>query len=485
MKVPTANASASASLVKTFKASASRVSYLIQAVQSYVVATNGPVTLTGRALGLLKSKPEEFLVRCGDRYVNSVTYQAKIVALLTYEASSEERALQLAAGIGAGGGVGPAQVDASVKTKLSDASKRSDVKASITVIAQGFDLAPSDTLVGINGSIDEKLKRIDEVGKQLGASLKEDRAKDAANYAGNTTRNAIAANVGLTRYGAADNAPAAVDTSGAFRKNQQQLQKTESFLRAFGQLKLQMEHAYRYEIADFLGAGPEAQASYNLVPPAAPKRFSSELGPIAQAWAARFRDDDGVNVGTDVHAITQVFDECTDSAKNGDFSACHLDVDPTTLREHAAGRAAIDEYMKTARILKLRFYVMQTGAPSSYKSALAECKNHDGWVDRLPTDDEARRLAPVVAGYGGGSDKTIWTADKANCNCRTASRSSRIRSAASSPSAAGRGRCSMPARRASSASRRAAPSETARRSDARRVVSAKKTATPRASFRLV
>jgi hypothetical protein len=63
----------------------------------------------------------------------------------------------------------------------------------------------------------------------------------------------------------------------------------------------------------------------------------------------------------------------------------------------------------------MRFYVMKTGAPQGYADALSACASNAGWVDRLPSAREALLLAPTVAGYGGGSDKTIWTADTNDC----------------------------------------------------------------------
>ena len=63
VKAPTANAAASASLVQSFKASTSNVNYLIQAVQSYVVASNGSLALTDRALGLLQTAQFSWYLR--------------------------------------------------------------------------------------------------------------------------------------------------------------------------------------------------------------------------------------------------------------------------------------------------------------------------------------------------------------------------------------------------------------------------------------
>jgi hypothetical protein len=263
--------------------------------------------------------------------------------------------------------------------------------------------------------MEEKLTRIDEVAGGMGASLRSDRERDAAGFAQNYVRSAVPAALHLTRYGVADNAPVGVETSAPFRENQQMLRGTEKFLRAFGQLKLKMEHAYRYEISAFQEAGPEAQGSYNLMAPAPPARLSAELRPIASLWAERFRPDDGLNLGTETAKLQEAISVCVENAKLGDFADCHPGTDPVTLPAHAEGVRSVADYLASGRIVRMRAFVIENGAPSSRSAGLSACANVDGLVNRLPTAEEAERVAPLVAGYGGGANKSIWISDTNTC----------------------------------------------------------------------
>ncbi|MFO0737928.1 MAG: hypothetical protein U0270_18695 [Labilithrix sp.] len=414
VKAPIVSANASASLLRSFKGATSSVNYLIQAVQSYVVVSNAPFALTDDAKKLLATKPQDFLVRCGDRFVNAVTYQAKIEALVTFETSSEDAALKLEGSIAAGGSVSVAELSGSIKSRLSDASKKEDIKTSVTVTAQGFDLTGNETLISLDGTLDEKLTKIDAAAGALRTSLQQDRENDAKDFFKHLTRRAIPAVVHVTRYGMATNAPSGVDSSLAFKSNQNMMRDTETYLRAFGQLKLKMEHAWKYEIQDFQEAGADSQAYYNLMPPAAPRRSTEEVAQVASAWASRFRSDDGIKIGTDLNRIQNAISTCAESAKSGDFTDCLPGTDPTTLPEYKAGLNAIDEYLKTGRVVRMRAFVVENGKEMTYAAAQEACKNVNGVVDRLPSSDEARRLAPLVSGYGG-TQKSTWIADTATC----------------------------------------------------------------------
>lgn len=416
VKAPLVSANASASLLRTFKGSTSSVNYLIQAIQSYVVVSNAPVSLTEDAKKLLTSKPQDFLVRCGDRFVNAVTYQAKIEALVSFETSSEDAALKLEGSISAGGTVASVvSLDGSIKSRLSDASKKDDVHTEVTVTAQGFDLTGNETLISLDGTLEEKLTKIDAASAALRTSLQQDREKDAAGFFQNLTRRAIPAVLHVTRYGMAGNAPNGIETSMPFKQNQTLLRNTEQYLRSFGQMKLKMEHAWAYEINDFQEAGTEAQAYYNLMAPAEPKRTTDEVAAVATTWAARFRSDDGIKIGSDLEKVQDMISTCAEGAKSGDFSDCKPGVDPKTLPEYLAAQGAIDEYMKTGRVVRMRAWVIDNGEEKSYAAAQEACKNVNGFVDRLPTADEARRIAPLVAGFGGGTQKSTWIADTGTC----------------------------------------------------------------------
>lgn len=416
VKAPVVSAQGSASLLRSFTAKSSSVNYLIQAVQSYRVISNMDVNLTPEAREMVTGRPLDFLVRCGDRYVSGVTFEAKIEALLTFETSSEEQAQSLRGEISGGGTAGGVvQLEGSIKSKLTDASKRSGVSTMMTVTAQGFDVAGDDALIGLSGTVEEKLARIDVVAGNMATSLKADRDRDATEFFTNTRRSAIPGSVHLSRFGGAMNAPPLVESTAPFTKNLEMLRQTERFLRTLTQLKLKMEHAYRYEIQRFQEAGTEEQVMFNLMPPAQPKRFASELRPIATEWAARFRVDDGLNVGRDLLRVQEAIDACLENAKIGDFAACQPFGDPTSIPAYTLGDAALREYEQSGRIVKLRAFVIDQSDELAYAKARERCANDNGWADRLPTAEEAQRLAPLVAAYGGGAQKSVWTADSQRC----------------------------------------------------------------------
>jgi len=416
IKAPLASAQGSAALLRTFKAAGNKLSYLIQSVQSYSVQSTAAFALTDDARQLISTRPTDFLVRCGDRFVSGVTYQAKIEALVTFESESEELVNDLQGSISGGGTAGVVELDGSIKTKLANAAKKTNVTTMMNVVAQGFDLTGNEGLVGTGGSIEEKLTRIDAALGQMGTSLRADRDRDVADRH-NVVRNAIPATVQLTRYGDAVNAPAGVELSAQFRKNHELLRGTEKFLRAFGQLRMKMGRAYDYEIRAFQDAAPEAQASFNLMAPAAPKRFAEELRPIASQWADRFRtSESSPNAGTETAKVEEMISNCLDNAKLGDFSDCHPGVDPTTLQEHEELSRAIREYVGTGRIVKMRAFVMANGKEQTYGAGKASCQDVNGAPHRLPTAEEAALIAPLVAGHGGGTGNSVWISATETCS---------------------------------------------------------------------
>ncbi|MFO0666617.1 MAG: hypothetical protein U0174_21860 [Polyangiaceae bacterium] len=413
VKVPTVSVQASTSLMKSYKNSATTLYYLIQATQSYAVSQNGDVALQNSALSDLSRRPSAFFTKCGDKFVSSITFQARIFAFVSFKTSSVERASSLQASISGSGNFGATAVDASVKSKLSRASKQSDVETTVRVITNGFDVSSSDPLLGVSGTLDDKLRRIDEVGGAMARSVAADRAKDTADYANNNSRSAIPVAIAVASYGIATNAR---EQFGAvFAKQQETLRKAETYIRTLSQLKHRMDRAYIDDISTFLGETDEGRAGYNLLPPALPVRFTSELGPIASAWASHFRPDDEDGVGTDIQLVSNAIARCVDSAKEGNYSNCGQTTSATSLSEYQLALASLKVYGATGRIGKLRFYVMKRGANQGYPAAYAACKDNSGWTDRLPTPDEAMRLAPLVASYGGGTDKTIWTGDAPSC----------------------------------------------------------------------
>ncbi len=412
LKIPFGNVAGTLGIVRSFKESREHVNYLIQSVQSYRVTNLAPVALTPAARDMLDASPSLFFTLCGDRYITDVTYQAKIVALLTFETASEESARTLKGELGANLELGPINADTSIKTQLSNLAKRTDVTARMNVVAQGFDVSADDGVLGISGNVEEKLARMDAVTAKLAASLRADRDRDAQGYATVTLRNAIPAAVGLARYGYATNAPAALEASEAFRTRRDKQRSAERFLRAFAGLESSMDRAYSDEIFPLLVADAEAERQYNVVPPAAPKRFAEEMRRVAEEWSGRFEPDADGTRRSDRRPVQDALAACAEDIRFGTYEACSLDKDPATLPTYVGARAALDEYQRRGRIAKVRT-TAASATEVPYPQAVELCQRSNG---RLPTVEEANVLAPLVAGTAGGVNRTVWTAAAPNCD---------------------------------------------------------------------
>lgn len=415
LKTPLGSVAGTLGIVRSFKESREHLNYLIQSVQSYRVTNLAPVRLTETAQQMLANAPSSFFMMCGDRYVSDVTYQAKIVALVTFETASEERARSLKGEVGGNLDVGPVTADASIKSQLSNLAKRKDVTARMHVVAQGFDVSAEDGLLGVSGDVEAKLAQMDAVAGKLATSLRADRERDAAGYANVTLRNAIPSAVGLSRYGYATNAPPGLDASPDFRMRRERQKAAEKFLRAFAGLESSMDRAYTDEIFPLLVADAETEDQFNVIPPAAPKRFVDELRRVAVEWSARFDPDGGGVRPSDRAPVHEALEACADDIRFGTYDACRLATDPVTLPAYLAGAAALDAYGKTARTAKLRIATSSADLVS-YQTATELCKSVDA---RLPTADEAAILAPMVGGAAGGANRAVWTSATTGCDPTT------------------------------------------------------------------
>jgi hypothetical protein len=400
VKAPQGQVDASMKMVQTFKGSSTTVNFLVRAYRSYVATNTSDIELSRDALGMLKRKAmPEFLKKCGGSYAKSVRYDAQVVAMIQFEAKSEESARNIAATIG---GSSP-----SVAKKVTSASAELKVSAQKTAASNNASLSVIVTASGflsnnrrINGDIVENsFEKIDELHRDLASSFDHDLAADRANYVANNGRNVRSTLVGQASYATLKNAPEA-----DFNANTTTLMNAEKHIQRIAPVVLRMERAYDDEIMAFLN-DRENQFRYNLVP--SPKLRSNDLVGVAQTWAQKFKTDPGG--GQLVEPLRQAVERCMSSASNGKYDACAST--PEIDNARGAAEAALAEYSRAGRILPISVTMPNPGKTVSHYNAEGECT---AIGMRLPKRSEARLIGPSVASLAGEAGE-VWLSRDDQC----------------------------------------------------------------------
>jgi hypothetical protein len=400
VKAPQGEIDASTKIVQTFKGSSTTVNFLLRAFRSYVATNTSDIELSPNALDMLTRKAmPEFLQKCGGSYVKSVRYDAQVIALLQFEAKTEESARNIAATIG---GSSP-----SVAKKLTSASAEIKANAQRTAESNNATLWVIVTASGfisnnkrINGDVVENsFEKIDELHKDLATSFDRDLAADRANYDGNNGRNMRSAMVGQASYATLKNAPE-ID----FNVNTTTLMNAEKHVQRIAPLVLRMERAYDDEIMAFLN-DRQNQFRYNLVP--APRLRSNDLVGIAQTWADKFKTD--AAGGHLVEPLRHAVERCMGSAANSKYEACASTPEIESARARA--EAALGEYNRVGRILPVSALMPTPGKTVSHYNAEGVCS---GIGMRLPKRSEARLIGPSVAALAGEAGE-VWLAGDDQC----------------------------------------------------------------------
>jgi hypothetical protein len=411
LSAPAGSVDASGKLVKTFKQSATTVTFLVRALRSYSVANRSPLGLTPEAKGLLENNnTPEFLKKCGGSFIQSVRYEAQVLAIMQFEAKNEESARKIAASLGGSSSqvvpVGNARAD--IKMKAEQTAQSENASLSLSVVASGF-LSRGRTAGDIVGNTFEK---IDELRTEMATSFDADLAADRRDYFANRARNVRAASVGQNSYAQISDAP-----NADFTGMTQTLAKAEEFVRYLGPVQLRMETAYNDEVMRFLNDS-QFQYRYNLLN--APKKRTAELVPIAQRWATTFGPDGTRNPGSLIDPLRQSIDRCKSAASNGNYLLCKADADIDG-KKTAADRALAD-YARSGRIVQVSAWMPTNemspedkGSPEathvSYRNAEDLCTQ--GGM-RLPKRNEMPYLAPAVTALATPSGE-VWFAADGSC----------------------------------------------------------------------
>jgi hypothetical protein len=401
VKAPeTGSVDASTKVVQTFKESTTTVSYLLRAFRAYSVTSTGPMELTPAAAALLKSGSlDEFIHQCGGSFAQTVRYQAQVVAMMRFEAKTEESARSIEASFG--GATPAAKTDiapggtADIKTKAQQTASANGASLSISIDTSGFFASPPT----VDNTGADGFDTINALYKQLSESFDKDLAGDRANYFGNQ-RNARPSLVAQASYGSLANRPPA-----DYAKIGSILGQAEEFVQGVSPYYLRVQRAYVDEVSRFLGDGSE-QYRYNLA--SAPKLGVQDLVPIAQQWAAKLATDGGRDDAV-IKPLRTAIDRCTSSAANGDYKPCATTPDLEKAKQQVS--AALAAYAKGGRILPVDVSMPHPGATMSYRNAEPEC---DGVKMRMAHRDELPLIAPAVSALAPPAAQ-IWFAGDSTC----------------------------------------------------------------------
>lgn len=403
VQLPQASVNAGTKVVTSFKQSSSSVTFLVRAVRSYSVSRRGAVKLTPEASALLSSnRTNDFLVRCGGSWAKSVRYEAEVVAILQFDASSEESARDIRTDLGVSSPGAIKQVtsaSADVKTQAQQTASKHKAALSLTVHASGF-LTQNRSA---NVAVENSFEKIDELRTDMNASFDADLALDRAGYAPNKPRNVRPAMVVQAPYSEAVGAPAGASVARVSTT----LGRAEEFLTGLAGPRLRMEAVYADEVGRFL-SDTQDQFRYNLV--SAPKLRTRDLTTIAQKWGATFAPDAPRASGSLVEPLRAAAETCLRAAGAGDYSACVTD--SMLERTKADAEAALAEYARNGRIVKMQAWMPTLGETMSYRNADEKCRDVSM---RVPRRDEMPFIAPAVTALAGSLGE-VWFAGDSQCS---------------------------------------------------------------------
>lgn len=409
LSAPAASGDVSTKLVKTFKQSSTTATFLVRAMRSYTVSNRSTIAMSDAAKLILvggeNGEPggergmQKFLQKCGGSYAKNVRYEAQVVALMTFETQTEESARKIGAALGAGSSqvVPLANARADIKTKAEEAARNEKAQLSLTVVASGF--LTRGRAVG--DVVEHSFESIDVLREDMATSFDADVAADRAGYFAHRGRNARPTFIGQSSYAELANAPA-VD----YTRLTSTLGRAEEFVRQLGPVQLRMETAYTDEVMRFL-SDDSSQFRYNLV--ADPKIKTADLVPIAQKWAAKFGPDGTRQDGSLIEPLRMAIERCRGAAASGNYSACVTD--QVIEGDKAAAEAALADYGRTGRIMKVSAWMPRLNTTLSYRNAEDECVAASM---RLPKRSEMKTIAPAVTALAGPQGE-VWFASDNEC----------------------------------------------------------------------
>jgi hypothetical protein len=407
LKLPRGSVDASTKLVTSFKRSSTTASFVVRAVRSYAVTSRGSLALTDPALALLQQgNVPKFIQTCGGSFIKSVRYEAQVVALMQFDAQTEEAAKNIQNTISGGVNGIPrlASASAELKTKSAETAKKNNASLSVTVAATGFLTREGRSVASV---VENTFEKIDELRADMNASFDTDLQHDRDGYFANSSRNARPSQAIQASYSQLSNAPA----NAPYTHITGTLARAEEFFNDVAQHQVRMESVYTDEIERFLTDTRRwggNQFRYNILPN--PKISTTAIVPVVQEYAAKFRPSGTPQPeGTLVLPLRMAIERCLAGAANGDYRAC--ETDPIIERAKNEATFALGEYTDKARIVPLVAWMPTLGATMSYRNAEADCRQKEM---RLPKRAEMRLIAPVVTALAGPSG-AVWFAGDAEC----------------------------------------------------------------------
>lgn len=399
VKMPQASADVGTKVVKTFKQSSTTVTFLVRAFRSYLVSNRAGATLTPEARAMLvEGRTNDFLAKCGGSFVKNIRYEAQVIGILQFEATTEETARTIQTALGVGSPqflqqVGSAEAD--IKTKAEQTAAKYNASLSLTVMASGF-LSRGRSAEGV---VEDSFAKIDELRADMDASFEADLERDRAGYLTNVSRNVRPSAVGQGAYNQLANAPA---EPAVYAEIAEQLEHAERFALTVGGVQLRLQHAYEDEVNRFL-LDTQNQFRYNISQNA--KLRIQELIPIAEEYAGKFRPDRGMLV----EPLRSAIERCVAGAGNGDYSKCTYTED--VLADVTRAETELDIYGRDGRIVPMNAWMPRLDTKVSYYNAENECLRVSM---RLPRRSEMKLIAPAVTALADPEGE-VWFAEDAQC----------------------------------------------------------------------
>jgi hypothetical protein len=385
LKVPSVEVNAAVKVMRGFKESSNKVTFVVHAVSSYGVDAQSTIELTPLAKDVLAGgRSDEMLQKCGGSYVRGVRYQAEIAAILEFNALTTEDAQDVQASLGVKANLVDANVNASVKNAIQRLAAKSHL--TVHVAASGFGGAASRGLSIEQGDPMVALAKLDALRGEMGSSLAADQKRDHEGYVTNTERAARAYTIAQASYAGLRNAPG----HAAFRPSFKTLHDAGVFYGDMSVIIGKLDAAAG-ELDTFVSA--KDRSHYNR--PAKPNLHSQDL--LGNATHNRDSYAGGAAFGRTIVA------RCLENAGQGDYGTCADTPGVTIWKQNAS--AAIAEY-PTFRVAEIAAFVPTKEGhtlTTSYADAGAVCGKLGM---RLAKNEELQLVAPMVATVEAPGD--IW-----------------------------------------------------------------------------
>lgn len=422
-------------LMNKFSRNRRAATYLLKVKSQYAVRTRHEVELSDSGLDALDNGLSDFFRVCGTHHVSGLRYGAELYVMITFKAENDATANELKQdlGVDAGSAIPGVSASSSVAAKLVQNSMREGVTVDVSVSVRGFgNDSSSDPVISrlVNDGITpDTFMLLDGVFSSMKTSVAKDACRDAGRdecwtaqekadvgcggsdeacgYFYNDVRNSVVTGVSAGMYNAMSNWSEPED--GEFQTALRRVQDNEDFLRSLGGLKERMNKVYYSEIRPFAESRGTDKALYNLQPEAEPAQSVDELVDIADEWANEFLppSTDGTSslLGVSYQVVEKDWKDCFQATSDDQLFACgpgDVNVLINSINYQMI-EAKLLQYHDQGRIVPLGYWA-SNDALVNFNAAKSVCAEESNFgsrsnpiAGRLPTKDEALRLAPLVA----------------------------------------------------------------------------------------